>query len=714
MITFSELRALTSVRFPGKAIGISRMLTVWCDNDGGNELPNYLENTGISQSKMTDALEPFCDDPDKELMIQCLTSVKGESVKGVHILLILGKNKDHKITSALIDSGLNCKVLYDNIQKYLKDMTLFSRLGMGLNTQTSVLLEYGRDLTALAAEGLFHELCDRPGESDRLMDVILRKRKGNPVLTGPAGIGKTAVVELFAKHIIRRRDEVFKNYRLFEISMGKLVAGTKYRGEFEARFETIMKNLEQASPAILFIDEMHLLFGAGRAEGGAIDAANLLKPFLARDEMRVIGATTSAEYQQYIVRDKALARRFQEIRLEEPFGETLFNMVKHQADALSRHHGIKINDKIIKRAIAHTDKHLLNRSQPDKSIDLLDSAAVAARRKNKKQLECDHLLTTLSNFTGTPVGMLTGEDRASLRNLSNALKKRVIGQDQAIEKVVSGIVHRKLDMGQENRPLGVFLLAGSTGVGKTELARAVAVEFIGSEKKLIHIDLGEHSGAGSVHSLIGTPPGYAGEDNNGLLIKGLQENPSCILLFDEVEKAHPDVHRLLLGLLDNGRITSGKGERFDARQCVIFLTTNALTARDLNKPVPGFNNGAKKEPVEMLSKAFPKEFLGRMDELILFNTLNKKDIRNILKLRFREAETRLAGKGIILDYNPKRLLDHLSEHLVDKQTGARGIARLLERKLLQPLALALLESEPGKKLTIKLDNTFFENGMIYF
>lgn len=719
MITISELRAIASNKYQGETIGFSRILSVWCDENPENELSGYLQNTGLTIQIMAQTLEQFNDDSGKELLIQCITSVTGESVKGVHLLQTICDNKEHKITAALIGAGLDCKILSENIKDSINGKTVFSTISTNIDVeidtsegeQSSVLLKYGRDLTALAHEGNFDELCDRPEEIERLLDVILRKRKGNPVLTGAAGIGKTALVELLASKIIEQQSPL-NNYKLFEISMGKLVAGTKYRGEFESRFEAIMSELEQSSPALLFIDEVHLLFGAGRAEGAAMDAANLLKPYLARDDLKVIGATTSAEYQRYIVSDKALARRFQEIKLEEPNGEMLLNMVKQQAISLSKHHQVEISGKVIEKAIELTDKHLPNRQQPDKTIDLLDSAAVVTRREDKDIVAFGQLLSTLAKITGTSVGVLSGEDRSSLRNLANALKKRVVGQEQAIEKVVSGIVHRKMDIGQTDRPLGVFLLAGSTGVGKTELSKAVAAEFFGNEKKIVHIDLGEHSGPGAVNSIIGAPNGYIGSENDGVLIKGIQDHNSCVIVLDEIEKAHPDVHRLLLGLLDNGRISSGKGELYDARQCAIFLTTNALTDADIDKPSMGFHNAAEKDPLEMLSDTFPKEFLGRMDEVILFNSLKTKDLRNILKLRLQEADIRLSNKGICLKYDEKTMLDHLLNNLTKDKTGARGIARLLERKLLQPLAMALLDSEADKIQIIELGAEYFSDGII--
>ena len=409
-----------------------------------------------------------------------------------------------------------------------------------------------------------------------------------------------------------------------------------------------------------------------------------------------------------------MARRFQVIRLAEPDAATVLAMVQSQVAVLARHHGLAIPEALIRQAIALTERHLPNRHQPDKTINLLDSAAVAARRRAATQLDGEDLLTTLARFTGTPIGVLTGEDRSALRHLAQALKARVIGQDAAIERVVAALVHRRLELGNAERPLGVFLFAGDTGVGKTELARAIAAAFLGDARKLVHLDLGEYSGPGAVHQLIGAPAGYLGSDEEGALIQGLQTHPSAVLLFDEIEKASPEVHQLLLGLLDNGRLTSAHGEPFSARQCVIVLTTNALTAQDLERLPMGFSTdkAPAADAAELLGKTFPREFLGRFDEIVPFRRLTPQDLRAILKLRLAEAEERLARKGLRLRYAEERLLEHLLAHLERDRSGARGLARLLERHLLQPLALALLEAEPGGETWVELGEAFYAQGTV--
>jgi ATP-dependent Clp protease ATP-binding subunit ClpA len=330
------------------------------------------------------------------------------------------------------------------------------------------------------------------------------------------------------------------------------------------------------------------------------------------------------------------------------------------------------------------------------------------------KVQDDNLLETLARLTGIPVGALTQDGRASLSHLAQSLKSRVIGQDQAIDKVVSALIHRRMDIGREDRPLGVFLFAGDTGVGKTELARSLASSFLGDERKLLQLDLAECAGPGGIHKLIGAPAGYRDSEDEGRLIKGLQKHSSCVILFDEIEKASSEVHNLLLGLLDNGRITSSQGAQMDARQCVIIMTTNALTSKDLERQPLGFGNSAVTgpDPLEILGRSFSREFLARFDDIIPFRSLTKEDLTEIMKLRVREAIQRLCAKGIRLVFEDGRLMDYLMERFDRERIDARGIARLLERKLLQPLAIALLQSGEGKEVVVELGEMFYEKGIV--
>ena len=707
MITLTRLRELAQDAFPGlERHTLIHLLMVWGRYDDG-ELAGYLDGCGLAPDGLSVALESLLeqDDPlDTELFIAIISKVSGEALKGVHLLRGLVERPAHRISRELVAAGLDLMRFGVNLGKGSEKPSSLAAVGVDVGERFSSVNQFGRDLTKLAKEGAFDELCELPGELLRLTDVLLRKRKGNPVLTGPAGVGKTALVELLARDAANNPDSPFHGWKIYELSMGRLVAGTKYRGEFEARFEMIMQAVRDAEPAILFIDEIHLLLGSGRAEGAAMDGANLMKPHLSRDGFRVIGATTGIEYLRYIARDEALARRFQELKLKEPEPALLFAMIRRQANALASHHSIAVSDGMVQCAIEQTDRYLPNRRQPDKSIDLLDSSMVATRRAGRSELTEAELTATLARLTGLPIDTLTGADKGRLKEMSGRIKQRIIGQDQAVDKVSHCLIQRRFSLGNEERPLGVFLFAGDTGVGKTELARAVAAEFFGDPKRLIRIDLAEYSTPGSVQKLIGSPAGFVRSDEAGSLIAGLQAWPSAVLLFDELEKADQEVHKLLLGLLDTGRITSAQGDLFEVRQSVIIMTTNAITSKELEKRQMGFGaQAAPADPAELLGHTFPREFLGRLDEIIPFCSLGDADLRAILKLRLSEAEAKLSRKGVRLEYDEVKLLDILLSRLKSRQSGARGIARLLEREILQPMAMRLLERENDEELVVNLD-----------
>lgn len=711
MISLESLRELAFNAFPDTARPtVIHLLVAWGRHDDG-ELSGYLSGSGLDPSQFAEALEPLLgedDAVDRELVIAAVTKADEDGILAVHLLKALLDRPGHRLFKLLASAGLGFSRLGENIAASTRKRPALAAMGVDLPVGHAALPASMRDLTRLAGEGAFDELAALPEQLARLEDVLLRKRKGNPILTGLPGVGKSALVGLLARDIVTNAASPLTGYRLYEVSMGALVAGTKYRGEFEARFEQVLQTVRDFTPSILFIDEIHLLLGAGRAEGAVMDGANLIKPHMTQDGIRVIGATTGAEYQRYIARDEALARRFQEIRLEEPAPEILEAMVRRQAAVLGVHHGLPIGEGVVQEAVALTDRYLPNRRQPDKSIDLLDSAFVAARRTGRQSLEARDLRETLARMADLPIRALTDADRDQLQNLAARLKKRVIGQDAAVEKVARGLIQRRLALGNENRPLGVFLFVGDTGVGKTELALAVAAAYFNDPRRIVRIDLAEYSAIGSVNKLIGAPRGFVGSEEGGALTVGLKTWPSCVILFDELEKAHPEVHRFLLGLLDTGRITNALGDVFDVRQSVVIMTTNAVTAKDLERKSIGFlGSGRDGDLAEILSASFPGEFLGRLDEAIAFQRLDDAAMRTILRLRLAEAEDTLVRKGIRLEYGAAELMDILMRRFRERRKGARGLARLLEREVLQPLALRLLDIDGAKGATVRLDAAFF-------
>ena len=548
MITLFELRELAREKCLDDPIDLCTLLWVWTERDSGGDLAAVLENTGIDLESMRAALMSIEEGPSEaetEILKELLVSEIDGPVHGGHILKKICECPDNRAIEALEDAGLDCEALLKNVRRHVSNKGTLAAAGIEVaEKKENPLLAYGRDLTAEAEQGEFDALCDRPAELDRMFEVLLRKQKGNMALTGPAGVGKSGLVELFARCVARGDvPQALGNVRVFEVNMGKLVAGTKYRGDFEERMETVIAAVQDRDPAILFVDEMHMLWGAGRAEGIVTDAANMLKPVLGRGGLRFIGATTSEEYRKYIARDAALARRFQEVRLSEPDDELTEKMVLAQADSLAAHHRIGIHPDVARKAVELTNQHVINRFQPDKSVDLLDSACVHAGRDGRSELNVPDLLHVLSRQTGRPISNLTGDDRATLRNLAASLKRAIVGQDAAIDRIVGLLVHRRQGFVATERPLASMLFCGRTGIGKTETAMQIAEMFFGEKKRLLHLDLAEFNQEMSVNKLIGSPPGYSGSDEEGVLSRFLQTAGSGVILLDEIEKAHPDIHK---------------------------------------------------------------------------------------------------------------------------------------------------------------------------
>jgi len=650
---------------------------------------------------------------DIHSLSSCRTADRGADVATIAIIDTAGSEPDQADTATAVQTpeaknANNLRPRLDSSNLTTPSL-LKSRNPRSFVRAPGVLLKYGRDLTSLAEEGHFDGLCNRHSEADRLERVLQRMEKRNCVLTGEAGCGKTALVELLARRIAH--DEVtlaLRDARIFEIRLSKMVAGTKYRGEFEQRIEEMLRAAEVADNVVLFIDEMHCLWGAGRADGAPMDAANMFKPALARGGLRVIGATTSEEYHRYIARDKALARRFQELKVMPPNSELLFHMVRSQANRLAAHHNVALSDDVVRQSIALTNRFVASRTQPDKARDILDDTCVAVATTGGRVITKPDLLGVLSEKTGLSIARLTDHQRLRLRELPEELKRHVIGQEHAVETVASTLIQRRQDLGPEHRNLGSFLFAGSTGVGKTELARAVADVFFESRSNLLHLDMAEYTLPTTVHKLLGAPAGYVGCDREGILTGWLQSHETGVILFDEIEKAGEEVWSLLLGLLDEGRIRSGSGQSFDTRQYVIVLTTNAVTPEDMEGGSLGFTGGGDNPaPTDLLAGQFPREFLGRLDEVILFNPLSHHALRSIAELRISEAVDRLARSGVRVRYAMDQLVAYVLQGQENNGGGARAVAATIERKVVQPISAAVLMCDDERPLDVELDDRFF-------
>jgi len=714
-ITYQQLRILARAESGEAEPNLAHLLLAWATRDPGDELSALLDGTGLDTTSIRVPLQDAitaCLEPDRSLLLDCLRAARRRPT-GRDLLRYLCDAPEYVLTRHLVEAGL----VLDRLRERLTEPppSVLAEHGIRVDTEGGAIKEFARDLTELAEDGQFDGLSDRPVEIARIAKILMRMEKRNCALTGDAGTGKTALVELLARRIVRGEvPEPLRGLRIYEVRLGELVAGTQYRGTFEERVKGLIEALEKSPRAVLFVDELHLLWGAGRAEGAPMDASNMFKPVLARGKLRVIGATTTEEYNRYIAQDDALSRRFEEVRLQAPKSELVFQMVRARAKALAEHHGVKISDDVIRRAIELTERHQPARSQPDKTRDLLDDTCVSVGLRGDGQVSEHDLLETLSESTGLPIAELTGEDRTRLRELPAALKQRIIGQDAAVDCVANIVMKQRQNLGPEQRNLGAFLFGGSTGVGKTELARQLAAALFHDEKKaLLHLDMAEYNLPSAVTKLVGASAGYIGHEKDGALIRWLHTRGSGVILFDEIEKAHPEVRTLLLGLLDEGRIHSAKGRAYDTRQCIVILTTNALTPDDLGETRMGFGREAiKPDPIPILSRHFPQEFLARLDEIVIFNALGPDELRQIATLRINEAVARLERNGVHLVYEPARLIDHLLEGQGGAESGARGIAGAVEKKVVQPIATAKVYWDGDGAVEVELDEAFFSEGRV--
>ncbi len=563
--------------------------------------------------------------------------------------------------------------------------------------------KYTRDLTALAAAGKLMPVIGRERELTRMMQILSRLNKNNPCLIGEPGVGKTALVEALAQRIVQGSVPLFlRNKRLLSLDLAALVAGTKFRGEFEERMKALLDELNAHPEILLFIDEFHTLIGAGSAEG-TLDAANILKPALSRGEVQIIGATTLNEYKKHIEKDSALKRRFQSILVEEPSEEETLAILKGRASVFERHHGVRIGEEALSSAVFLARRYLTDRLFPDKALDLIDEASAAARmnadRAELIELTPQHIADTVSLWTGIPLEQLSLEEEKRLLSLETVLHQRVIGQEEAIIALSRAIRRSRVGLKDPRRPIGSFLFLGPTGVGKTELTKALTYALFGNESALIRVDMSEYMEKHSVSKIIGSPPGYVGFEEGGQLSEKVRRHPYSVVLFDEIEKAHPDVFHILLQILDEGRLTDAQGVTVDFRNTVIVMTSNAGAERIVEPKALGFAAASSAEAdhermkagvMEEVRRLFRPEFLNRIDETVVFHALSRENISAILDLQLRELETRLKEAHPLTLTLTAEARDFLLTKGYEPRYGARPLKRLLQRELEDRLAEALL------------------------
>lgn len=576
--------------------------------------------------------------------------------------------------------------------------------------------EYGTDLIALAASGKIEPSIGRQAEMDRVVEILSRKTKCNPILVGDPGVGKTAIVEGLAfKIACGECNDAVQHTRLYSVDVSSLIAGTAMQGEMENRLRSIVQEATNKKGVVLFVDEVHLLIGAGRT-AGAMDAANILKPALARGEIRLIGATTEEEYTRYIESDKAFARRFQKVTVDELKEEDSIELLKKIKPRFETFHKLSISDAAVTAAVRLSKRYIAERFLPDKAIDLLDETAsrirVSTTRKNVSE---DDIRTTLASWTGIPVERLTGTDASNLAHLEERLGERVIGQAAAIGSVVSCVRRGRLNLSDASRPVGSFMFVGPTGVGKTELAKALTSELMGSDDMLVRIDMSEYQQEHSVARLFGAPPGYVGYDAGGQLTEAVRRKPYCVILLDEIEKAHPKIFDAFLQVLDDGRMTDGKGRTVDFTNTIIIMTSNIGVREYLNgRDVIGYesrNTARNRDSVIMQSikSHFRPEFLNRLDSVVLFNNLDRSQLKAIARRQMEQLIQKMASNGWRMEYTDE-VIDYVLAACPETEYGARPIRRSIEKKIIEPLGKIILQN--GVKSSVGIILSISENKLI--
>ncbi|KNY27471.1 ATP-dependent Clp protease ATP-binding subunit [Pseudobacteroides cellulosolvens] len=683
-----------------------------------------------------------------------------------HLILGIMKEGESVAVRILIDLGVDPQKLVSEISKMLTEEAPGSAgepKNHGTNSNTPTLNQFGRDLTEMAREDKFDPVIGRDNEIERVIQILSRRTKNNPCLIGEPGVGKTAIAEGLAQKIVEGNiPEILKEKRVVTLDLSSMVAGAKYRGEFEERLKKALDEIRKAGNVILFIDEMHTIIGAGAAEG-AIDASNILKPSLARGEIQVIGATTLDEYRKHVEKDAALERRFQPITVGEPTVEEAIDILKGVRDKYEAHHRVKITDEAIVAAVKFSDRYITDRFLPDKAIDLIDEAGSKVRLKSftappdlkkleeqfeklrkekedsirsqefekaarirdeeqklKSELEKakndwyqksqvktdtvteDHIAEVVASWTGIPVKKLAEEETERLMKMEDVLHLRVIGQEEAVKAVSKAIRRGRVGLKDPKRPVGSFIFLGPTGVGKTELCKALAESLFGEENSIIRIDMSEYMEKHSVSRLVGSPPGYVGYDEGGQLTEKVRRKPYSVVLFDEVEKAHPDVFNILLQILEDGRLTDSQGRTVDFRNTVIIMTSN-VGARMITEPKRlGFASpneeksknyqNMKSNVMGELKNTFKPEFLNRVDEIIVFHPLEETHIKEIVRLMIDGLTKRIQTNDIKLEVSDKAV-ELLANKGYDMVYGARPLRRAIQSQVEDRLAEEILEGK---------------------
>ena len=772
--------------------------------EGSGVASKVLENQGITELALEEQIDLLVGKNEKKLEQEEIVGFTPRTKRIIenafreakrlgsdfigteHLLIGIMREGDSVAVRMMLDLNVNPQKLYNEIVKVINEDDItgdnekrsISSKTLGSYNQTQTLNQFGTDLTKQAIDGKLDPVIGRKEEIERVIQILSRRMKNNPCLIGEPGVGKTAVVEGLAQKIVLEDvPEQLKGKRVVTLDISSMVAGAKYRGDFEDRIKKCLNEVKKAGDVILFIDEIHTIVGAGSAEG-AVDAANILKPSLARGEMQLIGATTLNEYRKYIEKDSALERRFSPVTVTEPNEEDTIKILEGIRDKYEAHHNVKITKEAIKVAVDLSARYINDRFFPDKAIDLIDEAASKVRMKtytqpdNIKKLEEElvaiekekeeavfmqdfekaatlrdkqhekqeklqkekqkwenknskavitlteeDIAEVISSWTRIPVKKLTQDENEKLKNLEKSLHERVIGQNEAVEAVAKAIRRGRVGLKDPNRPIGSFLFLGPTGVGKTELSKALAENLFGKEDAMIRMDMSEYMEGHSVSKLIGSPPGYVGFEEGGQLTEKIRRNPYSVILFDEIEKAHPDVMNMLLQILDDGRLTDSNGRSVNFKNTIIIMTSNVGARLITDKKTLGFTlkeegkaedkkeyEAIKKDVMAELKKEFRPEFINRIDEIIVFHKLQKEEMKQIVGIMLKQVQKRMEMQNRKIEIDDK-VKDIIIEKGIDSNYGARPLKRTIQSMIEDKIAEAILDEKikPNKKAKITVD-----------
>ncbi len=780
-----ELAQENAQRMGHNYVGTEHLLLGLVQTEGS--AASALQSQGVTPQKISEMIEhiigrggvsgdSFDFSPRTKRILQISAAIArqmGHSYIGTeHLLLALLSEGDTVASRILRECQIDPNRILQSLQGQVQNGATAQAEAPG---ETKTLDSFGRDLTQMAKDGLLDPVIGREQEIERVIQVLCRRTKNNPVLVGEPGVGKSAIAEELATRVASGNiPEILKDKRVISLDLASMVAGTKYRGEFEERLKAVLSEIKEAKNIILFIDEVHTLIGAGAAEG-SIDAANILKPALARGEIQCISATTLDEYRKHIEKDAALERRFQPVMVGEPSAEDTLAILRGLRDRYEAHHRVKISDEALKAAVYLSDRYITDRFLPDKAIDLMDEAAARVRIKafvsppDLKELEKklssvqkekeeaiqnqnferaaamrdeeqklgremeqlrqqyslsktekelvvteEDIANILSNWTGIPANKMTEDESERLLHLEEVLHERVIGQEEAVTAVARAIRRARAGLKDPNRPIGSFLFLGPTGVGKTELSRALAQAMFGDENAMIRLDMSEYMEKHTVSRMIGSPPGYVGYDEGGQLTEKVRRRPYSVVLLDEIEKAHPDVFNILLQILEDGRLTDGKGRTVDFRNTVVIMTSNVGTGGVMHKTMGfGATNSAnsleyqmlKERTLESLKSTFRPEFLNRVDETVVFHPLEQNDIEQIAMLLLKSVSKRLRERDIDLSFTVAAS-SHLAKIGFDPNYGARPLRRAIQQQVEDNLSEEILAGRVkfGDKVLVDYKN----------